>query len=615
MNLRQYIDGSTEAGDTPPVCAAAPLPPVSPDTAVFEATRHNIRELPDFTRRAIEGNKRIVRVQFTHWRDSVGASFSERYLKDLTELMLAAAQNVVKHQPPSFGSASAVGGSPRLSLHIAPRPYEMPKPAMKQTPPNRVALPQHYADIEGWFNFEKLYTDAAVHAQDGDVFVEVGAWLGKSTCFLAELLTELGKEVTFYAVDTWEGEHGDESQVSTVKAAGGSIYPQFLDNMKKAGVGDFVRPLRMLSVAAAAQFADASIDFLFIDDDHTEASVRADLAAWFPKVKPGGVIAGHDFDKPGVHSAVSAFFEAQGRDVTRVREEHSENGHWGHCWRVGINGHCRIPGKASPNYGRIFDCFTFYDELDILEARLEELAHLVDVFVICECPYGFRGHKKPMMFLENQERFAKWLPQIRHVSALVPPITIPNEAAEEVWANEGYQRNAIATALDDCGPGDIIMVSDVDEIPHPEAVRRIPRDGNITRLKLDVYHYNFNWLDVNNTWYVQDVRAVSYSHFKTATELRCSPETYQQDHGGWHLTWFGGKEKVAQKVIWYSHPLLGTENTATNGSASPLVLVEGKPLVYTTGLESLPWHIRENLPRYKHFFDPRFVQENEGLFA
>lgn len=152
-----------------------------------------------------------------------------------------------------------------------------------------------YTDIFGWFDFEDIYLEAVATAQDGAVFVEVGCCLGRSTAFMAAAIRDTGKRITFHAVDPWVWSPNDKPS-----------YGQFVANMRKAGVTAFVQAHRALSVPTAADFDDASLDFVFIDAQHTYEEVSADIRAWLPKVRPGGVLAGHDFHAqfPGVLQAV-----------------------------------------------------------------------------------------------------------------------------------------------------------------------------------------------------------------------------------------------------------------------------------------------------------------------
>ena len=160
-----------------------------------------------------------------------------------------------------------------------------------------------YNNIQGWFDFETLYQIIVQTANDNSHFVEVGAWKGKSAAFLAVEIINSGKNIKLDLVDTWEGSdepahHADE-YVQT-----NTLYSHFLENMKP--VENHYTPLKMNSLEAAAQYQDNSLDFVFIDAGHTYEDCHSDITAWLPKIKPGGYIAGHDYNTSpnGVRRAV-----------------------------------------------------------------------------------------------------------------------------------------------------------------------------------------------------------------------------------------------------------------------------------------------------------------------
>ena len=130
--------------------------------------------------------------------------------------------------------------------------------------------------------------------------------MGRSAAYMGQLLRDNPEcMVDFYAVDTWKGSVGDNAFTKELEKHGGDVYDTFISNMEKCGVRDFVIPLRMTSVKAAANFGDGSLDFVFIDAAHDYDSVSADLRAWLPKVRPGGMIAGHDHEHGPVIHALS----------------------------------------------------------------------------------------------------------------------------------------------------------------------------------------------------------------------------------------------------------------------------------------------------------------------
>lgn len=161
------------------------------------------------------------------------------------------------------------------------------------------------AMVPGWFDFRQVYDHLAKTLSAHARFVEVGCWKGKSLIYLLQRLQDMDKQPEVWAVDTFEGD--DETGREDVGA-------QFLKNMRAAQVD--AKVLALESVAAAAKFKDRSLDGAFLDAAHDEASVAADIAAWSPKVKPGGFLGGHDADSPGVQKALAdagVEFERVGR--------------------------------------------------------------------------------------------------------------------------------------------------------------------------------------------------------------------------------------------------------------------------------------------------------------
>lgn len=148
---------------------------------------------------------------------------------------------------------------------------------------------------ENWFTYPELYGKMVDIFPSGSVFVEVGSHLGKSSSYMAVEIANSEKNIKFYTVDLWF-EWDD-----------GCRFEMFMKNMKP--LRKFFKPLKMSSVDASKKFADNSIDFLFLDAGHEYEDIIADMSAWYPKVKKGGIIAGHDYypnqqDKWGVYPAI-----------------------------------------------------------------------------------------------------------------------------------------------------------------------------------------------------------------------------------------------------------------------------------------------------------------------
>lgn len=162
-------------------------------------------------------------------------------------------------------------------------------------------------NIEGWFQFYRLYSIMVQQSPSGSHFVEVGAWKGKSTAYMAVEIANSGKQIRFDVVDTWLGSNEPFHQQDPYVQSG-TLYEHFLENMKP--VESYYNPVRMSSVEAATQYADASLDFVMLDAGHTYEDVRSDILAWWSKIKVGAIIAGDDYQKdfPGVMQAVNELF-------------------------------------------------------------------------------------------------------------------------------------------------------------------------------------------------------------------------------------------------------------------------------------------------------------------
>lgn len=119
---------------------------------------------------------------------------------------------------------------------------------------------------------------------------------------------------------------------------------------------------------------------------------------------------------------------------------------------------------------RIVDAFLFYNEVELLEYRLDVLWDVVDMFVITEATLTFTGRPKPMYF--DKERYAKYLSKIVHVVVEDVPRDAPS-----AWTREAFQRDSIARGFQGLERDDVILLSDVDEIPNPEVLARIRTTG------------------------------------------------------------------------------------------------------------------------------------------
>jgi hypothetical protein len=149
----------------------------------------------------------------------------------------------------------------------------------------------YFYKIYGWFKAANLFAQMVRSAKNNSHFVEIGAWLGSSTTFMAVEIINSGKNIKFDSIDTWKGseEHKNEEVV-----VNDTLYNDYLKNIEP--VKHMVNPIRLPSIEAAELYEDNSLDFVFIDGSHDYENVKNDINAWYPKVKSGGILAGDDYD-------------------------------------------------------------------------------------------------------------------------------------------------------------------------------------------------------------------------------------------------------------------------------------------------------------------------------
>lgn len=156
---------------------------------------------------------------------------------------------------------------------------------------------------ENWFTYPNLYKEFVRVLPNNSTFVEVGSWKGKSISFFTVESLNASKDIDIFAVDTWRGssEHSQDPNV-----VDDTLYDLFLNNIKP--IESHITAIRKPSVEAAEDFNDDSIEIVFIDAAHEYEPVKEDINTWLPKVRKGGLIAGHDYLLPSVKKAVDETF-------------------------------------------------------------------------------------------------------------------------------------------------------------------------------------------------------------------------------------------------------------------------------------------------------------------
>jgi hypothetical protein len=169
--------------------------------------------------------------------------------------------------------------------------------------------PHEILETHNWFDYANFYDRMAARS-DFHVYVELGCWKGHSLRHLARRLQARSEPVSIYGVDLWDTSYLKENAPEVDGEADDFLFKMYDKNLVEAGVRAFVRDIRECSWEAASRFDDGAVDFVFVDADHAYESVIRDIRAWLPKLRPGGIIAGHDyFNYASVRRAVEEIFQ------------------------------------------------------------------------------------------------------------------------------------------------------------------------------------------------------------------------------------------------------------------------------------------------------------------
>lgn len=278
----------------------------------------------------------------------------------------------------------------------------------------------------------------------------------------------------------------------------------------------------------------------------------------------------------------------------------------------------------------VIDCIPFFNELDILKLRLHILDPLVDRFVIEEATHTFSGLPKDLCFEKNREMFEEFLPKITYL--------VVDNSPEEISTHERdkFQKNALAKALTDASDEDVLILSDVDEIPNPavlqELVKRFDPDKIYHLAQRNFYCYlnmeevSGNLLSITGEfpgverrmWLGTKVFAKKNIPESGIIDLReISPEdprSVRVANGGWHFGYMGSchetdvSRRVGTKVVAAAHQEYNTEDVLAEVK-DRLILGEdifGRNAVFQWAVvdESYPQYLLEHKSEYDYLIMP-----------
>lgn len=269
----------------------------------------------------------------------------------------------------------------------------------------------------------------------------------------------------------------------------------------------------------------------------------------------------------------------------------------------------------------VYDCFPFFNELDVLEIRLNVLDEVVDKFVIVEMSKTHTGMDKPFYFEQNKERFKKFWHKIIHIKVDDVPSTENLDKVNAAWLLENYQRDQIMLGLKDAKDSDIVLISDCDEIPNPVRIKEYKqnRESGIRVFKQSIYYFFLNnFCKTIKKW--RGTRMGRLSDLKNPNQNLDTTDSYLKHSkkglptyfrfcgglnlysGGWHFTFCGGIETLKQKIKSVSEAD-EYENEEVNEEYVKNIISKGKWRKHSFRIvpidEQFPKYLRENQEKYK----------------
>jgi beta-1,4-mannosyl-glycoprotein beta-1,4-N-acetylglucosaminyltransferase len=267
---------------------------------------------------------------------------------------------------------------------------------------------------------------------------------------------------------------------------------------------------------------------------------------------------------------------------------------------------------------KVFDCFTFFNELDLLKIRLEFLKDVVDYHVIVESNLTHSGISKEYNLDNNLNQFNAWKNKIIYIridqsvqDLLFKKVNTysPDNAS---WLLENQQRNGIYSAKDMFADYDMVLVGDLDEIPDPNAILRLKEVGisEPSALTMLFHYYYMNCQNVGYERYWNGTVVCDGSYFKQTLPqtIRDNRNSYRRlANAGYHFSFLGGAEKIKTKIESFAHTEFDREDIKSEDNIREC-LEKGKDIFNRPGVqykfvsvEDYPENIRSIMLKYSQF--------------
>jgi len=203
---------------------------------------------------------------------------------------------------------------------------------------------------------------------------------------------------------------------------------------------------------------------------------------------------------------------------------------------------------------KIYDGFQFFNELELLDIRFNELYDVVDKFIIVESTKTHQNKPKPLYFLENKDKFSPFLDKVVH--HIFDPQQYPYP-----WYIENEQRNQLKEAKFDFNDGDIFLLSDADEIMKRESISLLREAGQLNHACTSIMQMSYGYINtvIQEPWHHKGWRGtviLPYHEFHSCSlnDWRGRKDTLPRyEDSGWHFSFIGGANRIKQKLESYAH--------------------------------------------------------------
>lgn len=209
---------------------------------------------------------------------------------------------------------------------------------------------------------------------------------------------------------------------------------------------------------------------------------------------------------------------------------------------------------------KIYDCFTFYNEFDLLDLRIAEMYDHVDYMVLVEADHTFQNEPKHFNFKHRMKEY-------EHLEKLIYIGVEDMPLSPDPWTNERHQRDSIMLALDEAADNDLIIISDIDEILRPSTIAEL-RQGTsqIYGFRLPLFNFKYNYMLVTQDCYSVWNGAIKKGLLESPEDFRRQRHTLNTlgwqyrdsavsiiEHAGWHFTYLGGDDFARNKIRSFAH--------------------------------------------------------------